>query len=425
MSGEDAAALRRRIEELEGLASTLWARIETVEAASKAKTDALARVAHELRTQVSALLGVAQLLLDAAPGRDRLDYVEMIRHSGESLLTLLNDLLDVAKIESGKLELEATVFPLRDTLRHAVESFLPAAIAKGLTLEVHLADGVPATAVGDPGRIRQVVMNLVGNAIKFTRAGRVSVEVEGASGDGGHELQVDVIDTGIGIPPHRREALFEPFVQADPSVARDFGGSGLGLSICRELVGLMGGRIWVDEGPGGVGSAFSFTIKLEVAPEATREGAAPGATPAASGRLLVLSAGVGDPGSILALAGRRGMAVDAAGDPRQALDLLSIAAGDGRPYHLVAVDLAVGFRDFVERMRRDPSHDSTHVVVITATGERGDAGFCRTHRVAGYLTKPVDGAEVERAFDVILSGPAPGELGELVTRHWLREHRAG
>jgi PAS domain S-box-containing protein len=250
---------RKRVEE------ELRGAKESAEAANRARNDFLAHVGHEIRTPLQALFSTLQLLLAADPTEVQRQYVNIARRSAQDLLTLLNKLVDFARVESGKVELESARFSLRGLLDEAVRALEARARVKGLQLVQHVADGVPDPVCGDPTRLQQVLVNLIDNAIKFTREGQVAVCVEPLGDEARSSSQVmlrfEVRDTGIGIAPERQARIFEPFVQADPSMARIYGGTGLGLSIASRLVEMMGGWLSVASEPG-TGSTFSFTAQF-------------------------------------------------------------------------------------------------------------------------------------------------------------------
>ncbi|NJM26806.1 MAG: PAS domain S-box protein [Bacteroidia bacterium] len=235
------------------------------EEATMAKSHFLSMMSHEIRTPMNAILGLTQLLIGSEPRPDQKDNLELLRFSGENLLTIINDILDFSKIEAGKIELEQTDFDVHNMLRSTVQMFEHKAWQKGIKLELSITDGVPKHVLGDPVRISQVVNNLVGNAIKFTNQGQVTVRVSGSPHDKQrHAVTFEVIDTGIGIPDEKLKTIFDRFSQADSNTTRKFGGTGLGLSISKSLAELMGGSITVDSNYG-VGSTFSFSVDLQKA----------------------------------------------------------------------------------------------------------------------------------------------------------------
>ena len=274
--------LRRELESLRAAATTdrhdleerLTAIVEErdlARAALNKKAKTLAHMSHELRTPMNGILGMTRLALQTELSEKQREYLEVVDSSADALLTLINDILDLSKLDAGRLTLEAIPFDLRDTVDNSIKSISTIIQDKGLGLEVAVAEAVPAVVVGDPGRLRQVLLNLVSNAVKFTDEGtvRVVVEEEGSSSDS-VRLHIRVVDNGIGIPADRISTIFEPYLQASTSTTREFGGTGLGLAICRDLVELMGGQIWA-ESEEGVGSTFHVTARFRSAAAAKDE----------------------------------------------------------------------------------------------------------------------------------------------------------
>jgi two-component system, sensor histidine kinase and response regulator len=397
----DAGHLAQLVKELE------LAR-QSAEQATVAKGEFLANMSHEIRTPMNAIMGMTDLALHTRLTSQQRDYIRTARESAEALLTIIDDILDVSKIEAGRLTLDRTPFHFRDTVEDGVKLLAPRAAEKGLELACRIAPDVPDAVVGDPGRLRQVILNLVGNAIKFTDTGEVVVDVtvDRVTADE-VTLRFRVTDTGIGIAPDKLWDVFGAFVQADASTTRRYGGTGLGLTISAQLVELMGGRIWI-ESEVGEGSRFHFVAHFGIHREPARS-ISPSAGNPRDVRVLIVDDNATNRlilSEILASWQMRAVPVDGAA---AALSVLREAARRGEPFHLVLTDALMpdvdGF-SFATEIARDEQLATTKVILLTSAGlvrQRGQAG---TPPFAATLVKPVKQSDLLDAIVTTFAGSA-------------------
>jgi two-component system, sensor histidine kinase and response regulator len=420
----------RRTSELLAMNTDLTVAKDAAEAASRAKGEFLANMSHEIRTPINGIMGMTELALDTELTTEQRDYLQLVKSSGESLLSVINDILDFSKVESGKLDLEMIEFNLYDCVGETMKTLALRAHQKQLELAYDADPEVPSHLLGDPGRLRQILVNLVGNAIKFTQRGEVLVTIEKVSQKSGSvELHFKVKDTGIGIPPEKQGLLFKAFSQADSSTTRKYGGTGLGLAISVRLAELMGGKMWVDSSEG-QGSTFHFTARFVIS-AAKFQPASPALENALQGlRVLVVDDNDTNRRILCDMTRGWGMRPYATEGGALALAAVEMAEQELDPFRVILIDCHMPGMDGFElaekmqtRIKTNAEVAKATVLMLTSGGLPGEANRCREVGISAYLLKPVLKDDLLAAIRAALSQRRveTDKAPALVTRHNLRE----